>query len=209
MAANKTTGASKQPQTKTPSTLVEVYLGCETSLKRFLQNFSRKPEDIDELAQEAFLRTFDIERTQNIKSPRAYLFRVARNIALRELTKKTRQLTDYLEEAVDEGVLDRSGSLEEELIAQQKLQLYCDAIADLPEQCRRVFLLRKVHALSHKEIAAQLGISQSTVEKHISKGVDRFTDYMANNEQLQTFAQRSKTKTKTTTITTHRPGREQ
>lgn len=186
------------------SKLFDAYLGCERPLKRFLRRFCSRTEDVEDLAQEAFLRTFDIERTQNIKSPKAYLFRVARNIALRELTKKTHQLTDYLEEAVDEGILERSDSLEEEVIAQQKLQLYCEAIADLPEQCRRVFLLRKVHALSHKEIAQQLGISQSTVEKHISKGVDRFTDYMANSEQLQTFAQRSKT---TTTITITRKTR--
>ena len=184
MATSKS-NKPRTPASNTPSTLIDVYLGCERSLKRFLHNFSRKPEDIDELAQEAFLRTFDIERTQEIKSPKAYLFRVARNIALRELTKKSHQLTDYLEEAVDESLLAHAENLEEELIAQQKLKLYCDAIADLPEQCRRVFLLRKVHALSHKEIATQLGISKSTVEKHISKGVDRFTDYMANSEQLQ------------------------
>jgi len=168
---------------KNESAMLEVYLSCETSLKRFLFGFSRKPEDVDELAQETFLRTCVVERTAEIKSPKAYLFRVARNIALRELTKKNRQLTDYLEESVDEQPLDSEASLEEELIAQQKLKHCCEAIADLPEQCRRVFLLRKVHALSHKEISVQLGISISTVEKHIAKGVDRYTHYIQSIEQ--------------------------
>ena len=195
---------SKAKPRSSESKLFKAYLVCEKPLKRFLTRFCSRSEDVEDLAQEAFLLAFNAERGKEIRSPKAYLFRVARNVALRELTKKSNQLTDYLEEAVDEGILERSDSLEEEVIALQKLQLYCDAIADMPEQCRRVFLLRKVHALSHKEIAAQLGISQSTVEKHISKGVDRFTDFMANSEQLQAFIARSKA-----TITTHRSGREQ
>jgi RNA polymerase sigma-70 factor (ECF subfamily) len=184
----------RQPQQArgNSSKLYETYVDCEISLKRFLRNFLKKPEDIEELAQEAFLRTFTVELQQEIKSPKAYLFRAARNIALRELSKKTRQLTDYLEESVDDNLLGKVSSLEEELIAQQKLKQCCEAIADLPEQCRRVFLLRKVHALSHKEIAQQLGISNSTVEKHIAKGVDRFTQYMATQEPQEQSSSTSK-----------------
>ena len=167
---------------KRESRLFDAYLSCEIALKRFLRRYYSRREDIDDLAQEAFLRAYDAELGREIQSPKAYLFRVARNIAMRELGKKSRQLTDYLEEAIDEGPLGREASTEEELIAQQKLQQCCHAIADLPEQCRRVFLLRKIHAYSHKDIAQQLGISTRTVEKHIAKGVDRFTVYMEAQE---------------------------
>ena len=179
-----------KPQTtvkpsKRESKLYEAYITCEISLKRFLRRYYSRTEDIDDLAQEAFLRAFDAESDREIQSPKAYLFRVARNIALRDLGKKSRQLTDYLEEAVDEAALGREASVEEEVIAQQKLQQCCQAVADLPEQCRRVFLLRKIHAYSHKDIATQLGISPRTVEKHIAKGVERFTEHMnqQNNHQ--------------------------
>jgi DNA-directed RNA polymerase specialized sigma24 family protein len=86
-------------------------------------------------------------------------------MALRELGKKSRQLTDYLEEATDSDTLAVEGSAEQELIAQQKLQQCCRAIADLPEQCRRVFLLRKIHAYSHKDIAAAPGTTSSNTSK--------------------------------------------
>jgi RNA polymerase sigma factor (sigma-70 family) len=164
------------------SKLFDAYLGCERPLKRFLRRFCSRSEDVEDLAQEAFLLAFNAEHGQEIRSPKAYLFRVARNIALRDLKKKSRQLTDYLEDAVDEALLGREASCEEELIAQQKMEQCCKAVASLPEQCRRVFLLRKIHAHSHKEIAEQLGISPRTVEKHIAKGVDRFTDYMNSQE---------------------------
>ena len=164
------------------SKLFDAYLACELPLRRFIGRFCTRSEDIDDLAQETFLRAFDAEINTEIKSPKAYLFRVARNMALRELGKKSRQLTDYLEEAVDSETLAAEASVEQELIAQQKLRQCCNAIADLPEQCRRVFLLRKIYAYSHKEIAAELGISTRTVEKHIAKGIDRFTDYMEKQE---------------------------
>jgi len=175
-----------RPQSgKRDSGLFDAYLGCEKPLKRFLSRFFSRPEDIDDLAQEAFLRAFDAGRDKDIRSPKAYLYRVARNIALRDLSKKSRQLTDYLEDAGGDNALGLEASCEEELIAQQKLEQCCKAIADLPEQCRRVFLLRKIHAHSHKEIAQQLEISPRTVEKHITKGIDRFTQYM---EQQDTTA---------------------
>ncbi|MDB9952355.1 sigma-70 family RNA polymerase sigma factor [Porticoccaceae bacterium] len=167
------------------SALFQAYLVCEKPLKRFLRRFCSRSEDVEDLAQEAFLLAFNAERGKEIRSPKAYLFRVARNIALRDLTKKSNQLTVYLEDAVDDAFLGREASSEEELIAQQKLEQCCKAVASLPEQCRRVFLLRKIHAHSHKEIAEQLGISPRTVEKHIAKGVDRFTDYMNNQEPTE------------------------
>ena len=190
-----------KPRTKPPaghkdSKLFDTYLGCERPLKRFLSRFCARSEDVEDLAQEAFLRAFSAETSQEIRSPKAYLFRVARNIALRDLSKKSRQLTDYLEDAIDDSPLGQEASCEDELIAQQKLEQCCQAIAGLPEQCRRVFLLRKIHAYSHKEIAEQLGISPRTVEKHITKGIDRFTDYMDQQESTSLAPPSSGPKTK-------------
>ena len=85
----------KDKERNNDSKIFDAYLSCEIALKRFLRRFYSKTEDVDDLAQEAFLRAFNVELRQEIKSPKAYLFRVARNIALRELGKKSRQLTDY------------------------------------------------------------------------------------------------------------------
>jgi DNA-directed RNA polymerase specialized sigma24 family protein len=48
----------------------------------------------------------------------------------------------------------------------------------LPPLCRRVFVLRKVYRLSHDEIAEVLGVSHSTIEKHVAKGLIRCRDYL-------------------------------
>ena len=94
-----------------------------------------------------------------------------------------KQLTDYLEDAVDNDV-DSAITLEEEISAQQKVQLFCDAIAELPPQCRRVFLMRKVQALPHKAIAKELGISCSAVEKQIALGTERCKKYVDHKERV-------------------------
>jgi len=51
-------------------------------------------------------------------------------------------------------------------------------VRDLPLQCRRVFLLRKVYDLSYQEIAKRLEISVSTVEKHMLNGVTKCSAYL-------------------------------
>ncbi len=94
-----------------------------------------------------------------------------------------RDTKDYLEESVE----SKPGSdalLEDQIAAEQKVKLYCDAIAELPPQCRRVFLLRKVQALSHRAIAQELGITPSAVEKQIALGAERCKKYIERRESL-------------------------
>ncbi len=100
------------------------------------------------------------------------MFRVAKSVALRELTRKSNQVTDIMEEAQLEA-LQEGDTIEEQVQAQQKVSHYCKAIAELPAQCRRVFLMRKVQGLSHKEIAAQLEVSVGAVEKQMTLGIKR------------------------------------
>ena len=123
------------------------------------------------MAQEAYLRAYVAEQHKNIEQPKAYLFRVAKNIALTKLTKKSRQITDYIADLSTSVVIQSEAAAEDEVEAEQTLGLYCEAVAALPEKCRQVFLLRKVHGLAHKEIAERMSLSVSSVEKYLLKGI--------------------------------------
>ncbi len=162
--------------------IYDAFVACESSLKRFIGRFLYKPEDINDMAQETFLRAYSAIQDREIDSPKAYLFRVAKTMALKELSRKSRQLTDYIEESTNPEP-DPETTLEEEFAAEQKIRIFCDAIAELPPQCRRVFLMRKYQALSHKEIARELGITPSAVEKHIALGAERCKKYVENREK--------------------------
>ncbi|MCG8440941.1 MAG: sigma-70 family RNA polymerase sigma factor, partial [Caulobacterales bacterium] len=67
----------------------------------------------------------------------------------------------------------------QEVESREQWRLLAEAVSTLPPQCQRVFVLKKVYGHSNKEIAAQLGISTSTVEKHIASGLRRAGDYLA------------------------------
>lgn len=158
------------------------FLESESALKRFIRRFLYKTEDIDEIAQETFLRAYKATQGREIDSPKAYLFQVARSLAYSELARKTRKLTEYLEDAVEEEA-EHTAPLEDEVAAQQKVRLYLDAISELPPQCRRVFLMRKVQAMPYKAIAKTLSISESSVDKHLTLGVERCKKYIESREQ--------------------------
>jgi RNA polymerase sigma factor (sigma-70 family) len=61
---------------------------------------------------------------------------------------------------------------------QQELAMLAEAISALPERCRQVVTLRKLHGLSHREIAQRLGIAENTVNAQAALGVLRCRDYL-------------------------------
>lgn len=53
----------------------------------------------------------------------------------------------------------------------REFQLLVDAIAGLPPRCQAVFVMHKIHEIPQAEVAARLGISIKTVEKHLRLGL--------------------------------------
>ena len=153
------------------------YLNCRMQLMKFASRFFRRPEDIEDVVQEAFVKSLQAERHDTtIRAARSYLFRVIRNLALNELTRGDDRLTEALDEydpALADGI-----DLERQVESSERFELFCRAVARLPDVCRRVFVLRRVYGFSQREIAEHLGISIKTVEAHLAKGMVRCTDFM-------------------------------
>ena len=158
--------------------LLQAFLEHKRILVAYLARFSLRPEDVDDIMQESFARSFDASGRTSIDSPKSYLFMTARNLVFRQLRQQGRFLRNEIEQ-IDELAGPAPGAaLDVQLHNEQKMAVLLDAARSLPPQCRRVFLMRKFYGLSHKEIAAQLNISQSTVERHISNAIKRCRIYM-------------------------------
>ena len=62
----------------------------------------------------------------------------------------------------------------------------------LPDRCRQVLTLRRLYGLSHREIAADLGITEHTVKAQLAKGMRRCSEYFASRGLLKTVPLPSK-----------------
>jgi RNA polymerase sigma-70 factor (ECF subfamily) len=162
------------------SRILKAFLDNERGLKRFISRLLPQAHDVDEIAQETFLRAFAAEASEEVLLPRAYLYRIARNLALNEKARLATHKTDHMEDFPDPDVLgsDNKPDSAEEVDGKRKMAIFAEAISALPPQCRQVFLLRKVHGLSQKAVAERLDISPSTVEKHVALGLLRCSEYM-------------------------------
>ena len=178
---NKARDRARTRPEKGAAELLNAFREYRSALNRFISRYLHNPDDIEDVAQEAFLRAWSARNETEILQPKSFLFRIARNVAVSELRQKSRQITVYIEESDSPDVLDMlAGDVtpEDETIARQRLGIHCEAVASLPTQCRRVYLMRKVYGMSHGEIAQRLGISVSTVEKHLIKGVEMCDRYV-------------------------------
>lgn len=160
------------------------YLKNKSSLGRFLRRFLDSAEDIEDTLHETFLRAYQAERSVSIKSPRAFLFRTAKNLALNQLENKRARRTDNVANIAELSVSNSyEKGLEPSAIMEEQLELALLAIANLPPRIREVYVLKKVHGLKQKDIAGQLGIAESTVEKHIAKGLMLITEEFIAEEK--------------------------
>jgi len=161
------------------SSVLKSFIQNEQALKRYLTRFFSRAQDIDDIAQETFLKAFVSETKSEIRSPKSFLFKVAKHTALNEIAKKANNTTDYIEDSSNSNVLEDEEQVnaEQKLDSKQKLIVFSKAVASLPPNCRRVFLLRKMDGLKVKEIARKLDISVSGVEKHIASGLVKCSQY--------------------------------
>lgn len=155
--------------------LDSVFFSIQKALRSSLSRIASSSQDIDNIVQETYLRAVANRTSTSINDPEGYLFRTSRNIALNEKARLYRQLEVSLPvEEVDQlTVLMDDKPVERDIARKQQFAEFCLAVSDLPIKCRRVFILRKVYGYSQAEIAQELGISKSTVETHITKGMQR------------------------------------
>lgn len=180
------TGMIRRPQRSSPVLLA--FLKHESFLKRFIKKLLGTQEDVDEVAQESFLKAYATELKHPIDQPKSFLFQIARNEALSRLRKQALRIQEYIGD-IDaslacEGAMQVDAQAEE----RQMLGLLCEAVSTLPLQCRRAFILRMTYGMSHKEIAGKMDISVSTVEKHLALGLQRTSQFITDRQRQKDSA---------------------
>ncbi len=161
----------KQKLAASQRRLAEAFLRSRAALASYIGRFLRTKEDVEDVLQETFNKAYKASGGKDIEEPTPFLFRTAHNLSLKDIRRKNNQATDPIADFDELGVISYEPSPEQKIMASEEFSLLCEAVDALPPQCKRVFMLRKVYGLSHKEIEEELGISASTIEKHIAKGM--------------------------------------
>jgi RNA polymerase sigma factor (sigma-70 family) len=154
-----------------PTSLAVAVEAHYDELKAFVLRKVGCPAMAADIVQDIWLRAAAAQPAEPVHNPRAYLYRVAGNLAVDRLRAETAQGQHVRAGGVPESVPSPSPAADLVVQSRQEFGILRDAIGELPERCRTVFLLYRGHGLSMRQVAATLGISEKTVEKHIGKAM--------------------------------------
>lgn len=149
------------------SLLLAEYVDFDRRLTRRLGS----PDLASEALNETYLRLAGMREIGTVRSPKAYLFRIALNIATDRRRAEKRRLTSDEVDAMLEIPDDRPDAARV-IEDRSDVELLKRAITELPERRRRVLMLSRIEGLPNREIAALLGVTVRTVETDLKQAVE-------------------------------------
>jgi RNA polymerase sigma factor (sigma-70 family) len=139
------------------------------TLLRFLQSRLNNEADAREAAQESYVRLLQLDQENQPSFLRAYLFRIAANVATDVLRKRRTRGPVELAEAADQP---EPATQEERLAARQELDLVSAALAELPPRCREAFLLSRNEGWSTQQIGSHLNVTDRMVRLYLVRALE-------------------------------------
>jgi RNA polymerase sigma-70 factor (ECF subfamily) len=136
----------------------------------------RDRDNAEDLTQEVLLRVIRAGESEAIQRPESYVFKVAANL-LKDLRRSAARRASVMGAAVEEGEENTPEGLIDErspervMLGEASLAQVLQALGELNELTRNVFVLFRLENMKQKDIAVLFGIAQSTVEKHVMRAM--------------------------------------
>lgn len=141
-------------------------------LLRFLLVKVNCSDTAQDLFQETFIRYANYREKDKVENPRAFIFRIAANLATDHLRSRSRQMLTNADDGEAIAQLQApAGELEHAAISRQQMDLLIEALAELPPKCRDVFIMLKLKHYSYAQVEQQLGISQTMILKYLTRAL--------------------------------------
>ncbi len=148
----------------------DLYQKTLAPLRGYLTRILGNTAEAQDIAHDAYLRVFPKIEDASATNPEALLYTTAKRLAFNRL--KRRRIAPFINGPADlDQAASKTPGVVQQVVARQDWEHLETAIASLPAGCRQVLLLRKIELLSHKDIAARLGIAVSTVEKQHARAL--------------------------------------
>lgn len=140
------------------------------SLVSYLAMRLRSLQEAKEVAQEAYVRLLQLDEPGAESFLRAYLFKVATNLAvdrLRQRGRRQRYEEDVPTDELETGLEEPS----RRTLAREQLGALIAGLEELPEKCRSAFLMYRLDGMSQQDIATHLGVSERMVRTYITQAL--------------------------------------
>jgi RNA polymerase sigma factor (sigma-70 family) len=151
------------------SLLLEWRQRWNRSLFQFLRRRVRSSVDVQDLAQETYLRLLRVADLNEVRNPLAYLLQVASHVAMEWCDRQPRSDSMVV---LDEDMLVDRQLPELELDARLSQQRLEKALASISPMMRAVVLLRLRDERTYQEIAAELRITDRQVRRYLARGYE-------------------------------------
>lgn len=128
-------------------------------------------DQAEDLVHDAYTRLFRDDSWRAIDHPPAYVLRMIRNLGIQRLRRAkivniaSMANLDELEHA------DAAPDPFDRMVARHEFRRLLNALRELPARCRDVMILRRFEDLPPREVAKRLGLSLSTMEKRLARGL--------------------------------------
>jgi RNA polymerase sigma-70 factor, ECF subfamily len=159
---------------ETEQEVMELFEQFRTPLLRYTLSCEIPLHDAEEVVQETFLSLFrHLQRGRSRRNLRGWIFRVAHNLALKQLYANQRSHSKTVSDlAIAEEQCDPSPGPEEQLSSAQRRHRLSAVVRVLPEADQGCLRLR-AEGLRYREIASVLGMSLGAVSQSLTRSLAR------------------------------------
>lgn len=142
-------------------------------LRSWLRGAYPSARDVDDIVQESYLRIWKARAIRPIASTKAFLFTVAKRVALDVLRRDRASPVMAVPDLPALPVTMDAANAAEAACTTEEIAMLADALDSLQPRCRQIIVLRKFQNIPQKEVARQLGISEITVQEQVYRGLRR------------------------------------
>jgi len=162
--------------------LISLYASEQGRLGRLIRRLTGNATVAEDLVQDSFLKFIGIQDAGRIDNDRAYLTRIASNLALNHRRRERRAPFVHYEDHQLFALPDAAPTAEERLAEKQALQRSLDAIGALPARTRQAFELHRLGEHTLATIGQRMGISTSLAGRLVQEGYKAVRDELREHD---------------------------
>jgi len=151
--------------------VIKLYQQYELNIRKFLMRKVHQKEDVEDIVQETFLKAHKVSDWEDVRNPESYLVSIAKNAYRDHIRKETRNIVYNRTDITCLEIKDDRPSPEQIISGKQDFRELEKVIESLTPRVKQAIILIKIMNVTYAEACKIMGVSISTLENHVTKGI--------------------------------------